>query len=78
MSVEVRYKNGNLKTRSEPTKREKSVSQNSHPENKPIPQPSDSVEWFFTDFNNDNVISVCTKFLDLMKLFVTDIRKDYP
>ena len=79
VSIEVRDKNGNLKTRSEPTKPEKSVSQNSHaPENKPIAQPSDSVEWFFTDFKNDNVISVCTKFLDLMKLFVTDIRKDYP
>ena len=28
--IEVRDKNGNLKTRSEPTKPEKSVSQNSH------------------------------------------------
>lgn len=80
VSIEVRDKNGNLKTRSEQTRPEtKSVSQNSQaPENKPIPQPADSVEWFFTDFKNDNVISVCNKFLDLMKLFVIDIRKDYP
>jgi hypothetical protein len=79
VSIEVKDKNGNLKIRSEPTKPEKSVSENSHtPENKPIPQPSHSFKWFFTDFKNDNVISVCTKFLDLVKLFVTNIRKDYP
>jgi hypothetical protein len=69
VSIEVRDKNGNLKTRSEPMKPEtKSELQNSQaPENKPILQPSDSVEWFFTDFKNDNVISACNKFLDLIK-----------
>ncbi len=70
ISIEVRDKNGNLKTRSEPTSLEnKPVSQN-----KPI---SHSVEWFFTDFKNDDVITVCSKFLDLMKSFVSDIRTSH-
>jgi hypothetical protein len=39
---------------------------------------SDSVLWFFTDFKNDNVVTVCNKLLDLVKGFVNNFRNNYP
>lgn len=80
VSLEVRDKYGNLKMRSEPTKAEKkpeSQITETLPD-KTLSQDSDSVEWYFNDYQNDNVVITCNKFLDLIKSFVTSLQTKFP
>lgn len=76
VSVEVRDKDGNLKS-------SQSVEPNrtqAHPAQLQSGNtaPTDGVEWFFPDFKNDNVVVICNKFLDIVKNFVNGIKNKYP
>lgn len=77
VSIEVRDKYGNIKVRSEPTQPQSTIiPENTQPKNNPV--SSSSVEWFFTDFKKDDVITICNTFLALVKSLVSDIRNAYP
>lgn len=80
VSIEVRDKYGNLKMRSEPTKSEKKpeLRMTETLPDKTFSQNSDSVEWYFDDYQNDNVVITCNKFLDLIKSIVTAIQTKFP
>jgi hypothetical protein len=69
-----------LKTRSEPTQREEKPRSQNNPvlQNKAMPHNFESVEWFFADYKNEDVIAVCDKFIELMKSSVNEFRKSYP
>ena len=71
---------GNLKMRSEPTKSEKKpeLQKNETLPDKTPSQDSDSVEWYFDDYQNDNAVITCNKFLDLIKSIVTAIQTKFP
>lgn len=77
ISVEVRDKDGNLKSKSQSVPQ---TQPQTHQTTQSNPTPSDGVEWSFPAFtySNDNVITICIKFLDIIKKFVSDLQNKYP
>jgi hypothetical protein len=66
---------GNIKKRSEPNSEEKPEPQKTEEK---LSQSTDSVEWYFDDYKEYNVVSTCHKFLNLVKAFVTSITIKFP
>ena len=72
IAIEVRDKYGNLKMKSDST--EQPITE----EQEPTIKATDSVKWFFTDYNAKDVVEVCEEFLNLMKKFVNDLKIQFP
>jgi hypothetical protein len=72
VGVEVRDKDGNIKMTSKPAR----------PASKPRvltdeeSTPPDSVKWYFVDYQNDDVVITCQKFLSLLRSFVVAVEEN--
>lgn len=73
VSIEVRDKYGNLKMKSGPKPEVKSKVQTDEEST-----PPDSVKWYFVDYQNDDVVITCEKFLVMVKSFVATLRDNFP
>jgi hypothetical protein len=77
IEVVVRDKYGNIKSTSK-TEPDNLPQDIQNPQNNSTPDNSESVEWFFSDYKNENVIVVCNKYLDLMEGFVKEMKDSFP
>ena len=77
IEVVVRDKCGNIKSTSK-TEPDNLFQDIQNPQNNSTPDNSESVEWFFSDYKNENVIVVCNKYLDLMEGFVKEMKDSFP
>jgi hypothetical protein len=73
VSIEVRDKHGHLKMRSGPIKQ--NVKSKVQTDEESV--PPDSVKWYFDDYQNDDVVISCEKFLGLVKSFVATLSDKY-
>jgi len=82
VDIEVRDKDGNLKTKSGLLNKIKSgVEKKIKSINELKKQSTTSsmtVIWFFTDYKDRDVLDLCETYLKLMKTFVSDLKHEFP
>jgi hypothetical protein len=82
VDIEVRDKDGNLKTKSGLLNKIKSgVEKKINSINELKKQSTTSsmtVIWFFTDYKDRDVLDLCETYLKLMKTFVSDLKHEFP
>lgn len=56
----------------------RTIENNPEPPSRPPPTPPNEIKYYFGDYPQDDIITVCTQYLTLMKAFVNNIRQAYP
>jgi hypothetical protein len=74
VSIEVRDNYGNLKKNGVPTDTKSKPRVLTDEES----TPPDSVKWYFENYQNDDVVIACKKFIDLLRSFVATLKDKFP